>query len=76
MKRPKLSNQERRTDLVRAIEIAWSSLETHLESSIKSPRKKKVREHAGNEKFNAACVREYAEIISICAVELEHLTHE
>lgn len=77
MKKPeKLSKRNRRKNLTRAIELAWTSLFSHLDGSISRPRNKKVLEHAGDEYFNATCVQEYAEIILICATELRMLTKD
>jgi hypothetical protein len=77
MKKPeKLNKVCRRRNLCRAIELAWSSLFSHLDSSINAPKCKKIRVHSGDEYFNATCVQEYAEIILICATELRLLTKD
>jgi hypothetical protein len=65
----RLTPEARRKNLCRAISLSFDSLETHLLHAIKAPKS----EYAGDEKFNATTIREYAEVILICAVELEIL---
>lgn len=67
--RGKLVPEHRRKNLCRAISLTYGSLETHLLHAVKAPKS----EWAGDEKFNATSVREYAEVILICAIELEML---
>ena len=62
----------RRRNLCRAIELSYGALRSHLLSAIKAPR----GDYVGDEKFNAVTIREYAEIILICAAELEFLARK
>ena len=67
--RAPLTPEIRRKNLCRAITLTFDSLETHLDHAIKAPKS----DYAGDEKFNATTIREYAEVILVCAVELEIL---
>jgi hypothetical protein len=62
----------RRSNLCRAIELAYSSLQSHFSYSIEPPRKHK--DVLGDDHFAANAIKEYAEIILICASELEEIT--
>jgi hypothetical protein len=64
------STTRRRKNLCRAIQLTYDSLKTHIPHAIKSER----AQLAGDTYFNAKTVREYAEIILICAVELEFIS--
>jgi hypothetical protein len=71
MKDARLPQRKRRcTAMCRAIRLAYSSLETHMSHAVQAPRSS---DYAGTELFNARTIREYAEIILICAWELEYL---
>jgi len=58
-----MKSQERAKLCVKAIRLAWSSLDSHLDSSIKI--NKKESRYVGNERFHKKCVQEYADIIQI-----------
>jgi hypothetical protein len=75
MSKAKQSSREsaattRRKNLCRAIHLSYASLETHIPDAITSGRSA----IAGDAYFNARTIREYAEIILICAVELEFIS--
>ena len=63
--------KERNKKIVRAIELSWESLESHLKYThskvqIKNEKYKKVlNRYFGGNKFHIQCVKEYSEIISI-----------
>src|SRR5882724_11962505 len=65
------TSKARRKELTHAIKLTWSSLDSHLQYAIKSSlRDRRVGE---DEHFHAIAIREYAEVILICARELEAL---
>jgi hypothetical protein len=57
--------------MCRAINIAFSSLRSHMQYAVYSP--KSTQNTKGGEYWNAKTIREYAEIILICSWELEYL---
>jgi len=65
---------ERRTNLARSIDLAWASLRTHLADAAHFKKRKREARAKTNERWEAGCVREYAEIIHTSAVELHELT--
>jgi hypothetical protein len=66
----KQDRARRRTNLARAIRLTWDALNTHLADAARVRRSNGTR---GNERWNAECVREYAEIIATLSVELHEL---
>lgn len=62
----------RRRNLARSIDLTYDSLRTHLADAVDSCEDKGG--HRGNERWNAQCVREYAEVIYTSSVELHELT--
>lgn len=60
----------RRENLARAIMLSWGSLQSHLAASVLADKPNTT----GNERFQAECVREYAEVIYTISVELHELT--
>lgn len=60
-----MKSSDRAKLCAKAIRLAWSSLESHLDASIKIDKKEKM--YVGDEKFHKKCVQEYAEIIQILA---------
>ena len=58
-----MKSSQRAALCAKAIRLAWSSLDSHLEGSIKID--KKERKYVGGEQFHKKCVQEYAEIIQI-----------
>lgn len=54
--------RKRAKKVVKAIEMVWSSLDSHLYFTYK--RNKKARNNEGT-KFHQKCVREYAELIKL-----------
>ena len=67
-----MNNKTRRINLCHAIELAYTSLQSHFAYSIERPKKNvKI---LGDDHFAANAIREYAEIILICASELEAIT--
>ncbi len=58
-----MKSSERAALCAKAIRLAWSSLESHLDASIKI--EKKERKYVGSEQFHKKCVQEYADIIQI-----------
>lgn len=56
-------------DIVKAIRLIWSSLDSHLNDTydpiFDKIKDKKAKEQIGNRAFHAKCVREYSEVISI-----------
>lgn len=69
MKTRKLTQEERRKNLARGIYLIWTSLKTHLEYAVKTMPE--MLEEGEDERFHAEAIREYAEVILICAIELE-----
>jgi hypothetical protein len=63
----------RKANLCHAIELSYTSLRTHFLHAIEPP--KKYNPIVGTAHHSAKAMREYAEIILICAVELEYLTN-
>ena len=69
--------KERNKKIVRAIELSWESLQSHLKYTHSTPKiknekyKKVLREYFGGNKFHIQCVKEYSEIISILASLLQ-----
>ncbi len=61
----------RRRNLCRAMDLAYGSAKSHFIYVIK-----KGAWYEGDLHFNAKTIREYAEIILICAVELECLARK
>ena len=60
-----------RTKIVLAIRLAYDSLESHLDSSVKQLEKNACCQKAvGDPSFHRKCVREYAEIIHTLASHL------
>jgi hypothetical protein len=52
--------------------LSYESLKTHYYHAISPPRKNVKL--LGSAAHSAQAIREYAEIILVCATELEHLT--
>ncbi len=69
-----MTKKVRRINLCHAIELAYGSLQSHYAYAIESPKKK--TEILGDDAFAAGAIREYAEIILVCASELEQLAKE
>lgn len=67
-----MTKKTRRINLCHAIELAYTSLQSHFAYSIERP--KKNVEILGDDHFAARAIREYAEIILVCASELEEIT--
>jgi hypothetical protein len=70
----KQERAQRRTNLARSIDLAWESLRTHLADAAHTKKRKREARAKTNERWEASCVREYAEIIHTAAVELHELT--
>lgn len=66
-KKAKRDRAKRRKALLRAIKLAWSSLDSHLGSAVK------CRQDDANEEWHARCCREYSEMITTSCVELHEL---
>ncbi len=66
-----LKRKARRRYLRRVIELTWGSLESHLDRAVKV--KRRASQEIGDANFHAVCIREYAEVIYITALELEAL---
>ncbi len=71
---PKQDRATRRADLARSIDIAWESLRTHLADAAHCKKRKREARARTNERWEASCVLEYAEIIRTSAKELHELT--
>lgn len=60
----RLTSQDRAKKIDRAIRLAWSSLESHLEGAHRNLKLLEKKNGESN-KFHKQCVKEYAEIIKI-----------
>jgi len=69
-----MTKKRRKANLCRAMKLAYGSLKTHYGYSVTPP--KKNADELGDGQFAAEAIREYAEIILICACELEQITKE
>lgn len=50
--------------IVKAIELAWDSLNSHLYFSIEPPKvSKKAKPYVGGRRFHRQCVKDYAVIL-------------
>ena len=63
--------QKTKKEIIKAIRLTYSSLESHLDSVIKDPlvgiKSKNAKEQIGGKNFHKKCVREYAFIIKVLA---------
>src|ERR1700747_3406785 len=64
----------RRIEIAKSIDLAWASLRTHLADAACFKKRKHEARAKTNERWEASCVREYAQIINTLAVELHELT--
>lgn len=59
--------QTRAEEIIKAIQLAWSSLDSHLEYCVKPIKDKKFKKIHGSAAFHKKCVQEYSIIIKALA---------
>ena len=60
----------RADEIIKAIKLAWSSLDSHLDYCVKPIKDKKFKRIHGGATFHKKCVKEYSIIIKTLADSL------